>query len=193
MSFRKNRKGTVLLLIASIGFLIASVWLMQSEIKPKNIGSIEFAVLELGNSGQNNLYYIDVSAEYSLINALEIKSRNYQSQQKTYTNKEVCNLQLDACQKGATDCKTNLKLFCEDEIEKAFRERFSKYLENLNKETKNELSIKDYQLEIKTITSEMTTKVREIEVVGKTEKTIKTKEGNIEYSIKPNFRVRVKL
>lgn len=193
MANRKFKKGTILLLIASLGFLVASIWMIQTQLKPKNIGDIQFAVLDLGNGGQDKLFYIDKAVEYSLKNALEIKSRIYKSQEKTYTNKEVCNLQLDACKEKKPDCETNLKLFCNDEVEKGFKESFTKYLEILNAETNNKLEINDYQFEIKTITSEIMTKAREIEITGKTTKTLKSKEGDVGYSINPNFRVRAEL
>jgi hypothetical protein len=191
--YKINKKGTVLLLIASLGFLIASIWLMQSQIKPKNIGTVEFDSLKLGNEGQNELFYIDQSAEYSLKNALEIKSRNYKTGDKTYTNREVCNLQLDACRDGKPDCKTNLKVLCEDEVLKAFKDMFAQYLQTLNKETTTNIGIEDYQFETKTITSDTTAKIREIQIIGRTIKTLQSKEGDVEYNIKPNFKTKTKL
>lgn len=184
-----SKNGTVLLLIASIGFLIASLWMMQTQIKPRNIGNVEFAIIDLGNEAQNQLYYIDKAAEYSLNKSLEIKSRHYTGE---YTNKQVCNLQLNAC-KEDEECKTNLKLFCEDELAKGFKEEFSKYLKTFNEQTGNKLDVNDYSIEIKIITSEMTTKIREVEVVGKTEKNLEAKKEGVEHRIKPNFRTKTSL
>jgi hypothetical protein len=188
--YKIGKKGTVLLLIASLGFLIASIWLMEMQIKPKNIGKIEYSLIELGNKGIDQMYYTDKAAQYSLKNALEIKSRTYQ---QGLTIKQICNLQLDECQQGKADCQTNLKLFCKDELEKAFKEEFSKYLGNLIIQTGSEVLITDYQFEITEITSNMTAKTREIEITGKTTKTLQGKAESIEYKIKPNFRARAKL
>ncbi len=189
MANRTSKKGTILLLIASIGFLVASIWLMQVHIKPKNTGNTEFDIVNLGNEGENYLYYIDRAAELSLQKALDVKSREYKTQEKTYTNREVCNIQLDACKEGKPDCETNLKLFCKDEMLKAFKENFDKYIKTFNEETGKQLDIRDYQFEIKTTT----TKTREIEITGKTNKALEEKKEGIEYSIKPNFRVKVKI
>ncbi|MEM4244721.1 MAG: hypothetical protein QW404_00085 [Candidatus Nanoarchaeia archaeon] len=193
MAQKANKKGTILLLMASLGFLIASIWLMQSQIKPKNIGEIEFNTIQLGNKAENNLFYIDRAAEHSLKKALDIKSRNYQSATKTYTNKEVCNLHIDACKDKKPDCETNLKIFCQDEVVNAFKQTFTKYLEILNTETGSNVEIADYKIEARVITSEMTEKIREIEIIAKTTKDIKTKEGEVEHSIKPNFKAKAKL
>lgn len=191
--YKKSKKGTILLLITSLGFLLASVWMMESQIKPQNIGSIEFTVIKLGNEGQNNLWYIDKAAEYSLNNSLGIKSRNYKSEEKTYTNQEVCKLQIQACREKKPGCETNLKLFCEDEVSKAFKEFFTKYLDTFNKETNNNININDYEITVKVIQSEISAKLDEIEVVGKAAKNLQAKEGGVEYSIKPNFRTRIRL
>ncbi|MFH1332136.1 MAG: hypothetical protein ABIH63_02525 [archaeon] len=193
MANRISKKGTIILLIASIGFLIASIWLMQVHLKPRNIGSVEFTALKLGNQGQNHLYYIDKAAEYSLSNALDVKSRNYKTQEKVYTNREVCHLQLDACREGKADCETNLKLFCEDEVLKAFKENFAQYIQIFSRETEQKLDVNDYEFQIKTITSEMTTKIRDIEVTGKTTTELKEEEGGVKYSMTPNFKVKVKI
>ena len=188
--YKIGKKGTVLLLIASLGFLIASIWLMEMQIKPKNIGKIEYASIELGNKGVDQMYYIDKAAEYSLKNVLEIKSRTYQ---QGLTIKQICNLQLDECQQGKADCQANLKLFCKDELENAFKTEFSKYLGNLIIQTGSDVLVNDYRFEIKEITSNMTAKTREIEITGKTTKNLQGKAEGIEYKIKPNFRVKAKL
>ncbi len=188
-----NKKGTILLLITSIGFLLAIFWLMQTQVKPKNIGEVEFTILKIGNEAENNMFYIDKAAEYSLQSALEIKSRSYKSGEKTYTNKEVCNLQLDACKEGKSDCKTNLKLFCEDEVLKGFKEKFGKYLDILNKKTNNKLDASDYEFEVTAKESEITTKIREIEITGKATKSLQSKEGEFESNIKLNFRAKASL
>ncbi|MFH1211262.1 MAG: hypothetical protein V1645_05110 [archaeon] len=185
-----KKKGTILLIIASLGFLIASIWLMQMQIKPKNIGRIEFAATGIGNRAQDQMYYIDKAAEYSLNKALNVKSRTYQ---QGLTMKEICNIQLDQCQQGKPDCQANLKLFCEDEVAKAFKEKFSEYLSELNTQTGSTLDANDYELTVKEISSNMTAKTRQIEILGKTTKTLKIKEEEIEYSIKPNFRAKAKL
>ncbi len=193
MEQKANKKGTILLLMASLGFLVASIWLMQSQIKPKNIGEIEFNAIQLGNKAENNLFYIDRAAQHSLKKALDVKSRNYQSQDKTYTNKEVCNLHIDVCKEKKPNCEANLKIFCQDEVTNAFKQIFTKYLEIFNKETGSKIEITDYEIEARIITYEMTEKVREIEIIAKTTKEIKTKEGDVEHSIKPNFRTKAKL
>ncbi len=190
---RYNKRGTILLLITSVGFLLASFWLMQTQIKPKNIGDVEFTILKIGNEAGNNMFYMDKAAEYSLKSALEIKSRSYKSGEKTYTNKEVCNLQLDACKEGKQDCKTNLKLFCEDEVLKGFKEKFGKYLEIMNKKTNNKLDADGYEFEVTAKESEVTTKIREIEIRGKATKSLQSKEGDVQSSIKPSFRVKASL
>jgi len=186
----KRKKGTVLLLIASIGFLMATFWLMQTQIKPRNIGNIEYTMMKLARQEENNLYYIDRAAGYSLQEALEVKSRTYQS---GFTTKQVCNLQLDICKEGKPDCETNLRMFCENEVEKGFRANFAKYLQTLNTETGSKLGIDDYQIKAKAVTSETTNKIREIEVIGIATKKLQAAEGDIEYSIKPNFKVRTRI
>lgn len=186
----KGKKGTVLLLIASIGFLMACFWLMETQIKPRNIGNIEYTIIKLAREEENNLYYIDKAAEYSLKEALEVKSRTYQS---GFTTKQICNLQLDACQEGKPDCEKNLKLFCEDEIEKGFREKFAKYLQTLNTEKGSNLGINDYEFKAKAVTSDMTTKIKEIEITGKTGKKLRAAEGDVEYSVNPNFKVKIRI
>ncbi len=190
---KHSKRGTILLLITSVGFLLASFWLMQTQIKPKNIGEVEFTILKIGNEAGNNMFYIDKAAEYSLESALEIKSRSYKSGEKTYTNKEVCNLQLDACKEGKQDCKTNLKLFCEDEVLKGFKEKFGKYLEVINKKTNNRLDANDYEFEVTAEESEVTTKIRVIEIRGRATRSLQLKDGDVQSNIKPSFRVKVSL
>lgn len=185
----RNKKGVVILLMTSVGFLIASLLLLEYQIKPKNIGYLEYDIIKLGNEGQNKMFYIDKAAEYSLKQALETKSRNYKSLEKTYTNREVCKLQLGACNENKLDCEINVKVLCEEEILKGFKIEMEKYLQILNSETGSNININDYTIRIKIQEGEKTN----VEAQGITTNFIKTKKGEIEYKIKPNFRIKTEL
>lgn len=182
----KTKKGVVILLITSVGFLVASLLLMQYQIKPKNIGDIEYDIIKLGNQGQSQMFYIDKAAEYSLNQALDTKSRNYKSSEKTYTNREVCKLQLGVCKENKPDCEINMKVLCEEETLKSFKTEMGKYIQILNSETGNDLNINDYSIRIKI-------EGTKVEAQGITTNTLKAKKGDVEYKIKPNFRIKTEL
>jgi hypothetical protein len=156
------KKGAVVLIFSSLAFLIASLLFLNYSLEKKNI-DIYFDLVKVNDMSEKCLFFLDKTAKFALRDSLLEKEGN-----KNY---------LDLFNKNS-DYFKNVEN--KRKVITIFRNKFNKYSAGVNDVCGSEINIKDYEINLYNNKKDFT-------VVGKTETKIFFVEGNVTYSIHPNF------
>ncbi len=164
-----NKKAAIILLSASLAFVLATVLLLRGAETTNVLGSAQLNLSSLHKEGELYLAYIDNAAKFSLSETM--KSTPVGSQD------------------FYTLCKKNNPL-CND-ISQHFGPNFMKHLDSFNKVYGQGLYLKNYEFKSKIITIN---NQLGIELIGvSTDKIIIKKGEDIAYSVSPNFKIQASL
>jgi hypothetical protein len=164
-----NKKATIILLSASLAFIIATVILLNGVKTINILGSSQISIFSIQKEGDLYLAYIDNAAKFSLAETIKITPSGSQD---FYT----------LCKNDKPSCA---------EISQHFGTIFKKHLDSFNTAYNQKLDIKNYKF------SSKLTKLDNqpaIEIIGvSTDQIILQKGEDLKYLISPNFKVRADL
>lgn len=166
-----NKKAAIILLSASIAFFIASAIFFSTQVKmPYVLGDSQMSVARLHEEGELYLAYLEDAAKLALAESMKIIPKD--QKKDIYT---LCSEKPESC----------------DEISKHFKGIFKKHVESFNKAYDQHLSVDNYKFDLarRTIDGKPL-----IELVAVSTDEVKVKKGeDIEYTIKPSFRIQASL
>lgn len=168
----KSKKGTVILIISSLAFLIAAILLLNVQSTSNNfMGNTEFVLIELSREGNNRVLFIEQAAKFSLAHALNDQPR--------------------AGQPLRVECGNKFDTFrsCEEKLKKSFGTSFEKYLTLFNEAYQSNLKLKDYTITVEPYGTDE--KVEGINLKGVSNINIILDKENVKYQIKPNFSLKL--
>lgn len=164
-----NKKATVILLSASLAFIIATVMLINGVKTVNVLGSAQMNLFSLQKEGYLYLAYIDNSAKFSLAETMKTAPLGSQD---FYT----------LCKNNNAQCK---------DISQYFGQSFKKYLDSFNGAYDQKLDLNSYNFSSKLVV--LDNKLG-IELIGVSTDNISIKKGeDITYFVSPNFKIRADL
>ena len=164
-----NKKATIILLSASLAFLVATVLLFKGIETTNVLGDIQINLSDLPKEGDMYLVYIDNAAKFALSETIKATPSGTED---FYT----------LCEKNHQMC---------NDIPQHFGPNFKKHLDSFNKVYNQKLDIKNYKFSSKVIT--LDGKVG-IEMTGVSTDKIDIKKGEfITYRVNPSFKIRASL
>jgi len=164
----KSKKGAVILLISSLGFLLTVILLSNFQVEIGMQGKRQADLLEMTYKGETALLYVDQMAKLSLAEAWSSKSR-----MQEYVISERC---------------TTINTFnaCKPDFERAFEFSFIRHLNNFNEIYDQDFKFEDFNIEI---TPYGDNHLIGLDVVGNCDKKVVLSGKDIIYSVLPNFHL----
>jgi len=165
-----NKKAAIILLSASLAFIIASVILMNTQLKMTNVlGDYQLALVGLQKEEGVYMAYIENAAKFSLAETMKILPT---------AKEDFYSL-----------CKSKNRA-CSDDLPKHFRTAFKKHIDSFNIAYGQNIQLENYKFTSKLITLKGTA----IELVGVSTDFINIKKGeDIIYKVKPSFKIQANL
>ena len=156
------KKGTIILLIASLSFLVTTALFFNAEVKSFRIASAEYQLIGMSYDAEKVMLYLDLAAKAALKDAVR-------------DNRELC--------KNIKDC--------EGIVLERFIPQFRVYTGMLNNEFKLDIDIAKYNFKLMARESRTTDIKQDLEFIGTYNGKLALKKKDITYSIRPNFSVIV--
>jgi hypothetical protein len=156
------KKGTIILLIASLSFLVTTALFFNAEVKRLEIASAQYQVIGMSYNAEKIMLYIDLAAKAALKDALK-------------DNRALCR-----------DIKK-----CEAVVLERFIPQFMAYTGMLNNEFKLDIDTGKYNFKLIARESRTTGIKQDIELIGTYSSKLALKKKDVIYSIRPNFNVIV--
>lgn len=162
-----NKKAAIILLSASLAFIISSIMLLNTHLKTGYVmGDSQMAMIGIHKEAEIYLMYIDTAAKFSLADTIKQKKDSY-----------------DLCSKGKQEA-------C-NELSKHFRNIFKKHITSFNKVYAQNIDVNNYEFkfEFRISGDEVI-----VGLTGISKDNIIIKIGEkIRYKVKPSFKILVNL
>lgn len=164
-----NKKAAIILLSASLAFVIATVMLLKGAETQNVLGDAQLNLSSLPKEDELYFAYIDNAVKFALAETIKLTPSGSQD---FYT----------LCKNNNPSC---------DEISNHFGTIFQKHLDSFNMAYGQKLDLKNYKFSSKLIVSG---NKLEIELVGISMDPIEIKKSeDMTYKVKPNFKIRADL
>lgn len=165
-----NKKAAIILLSASLAFLVASAILISPQIRtPTAIGDSQLKLFNLQKTEDSYMLYLDIAAKFALAETMKMTD----SGQEIYA---LCIAKQRAC----------------EELPQYFKTAFGKHVEAFNKAYKQNLNVDNYEFKSKITALEDGKPAIEFLGISKDNIIVK-KEQDLTYTIKPNFKIKAGL
>lgn len=174
---RMSKKGTVILLMSSLAFLLIVFLLGDYQLKADYLGQRELEVISIADEAESALLYIDQMMRISIAETWGETYGRYDPKYdiKKYIFAERCRSLIDFAA-------------CKSDFERAFKSPvFQKNLKHFNKLYNQDFKVEDFSIEIKPYGSDYL--LEGLEIIGFSEKKLKFEFEDLTYQINPSFHI----